>query len=558
MNQPPNPKVSEAERSARELAELQEQVNAARVVLNRLLQEVVVAESRADVPRPSQIVEANEQLVLATLRAQAEADEAMQQLGHASLAAGLDALTQIPGRGWMLDQLAQAIVQAKQHGTRLAVLYLDLDNFKQINDTLGHAAGDQVLKLITHRLVTSIRETDFVSRYGGDEFLILLTDISQPSDAAMIAQKIISTLDMPSRVGDYVLRLTASIGLSIYPDDGDAADTLIDRADTAMYRAKSQQLGSFAFYGGEPLTDDDHLQRPRLAALQHPAAPVVLTHEEQEERYLQLREANEQLVLAVLGAQELREAAEQGQRRQTEFLAVVANELRDPLTPIRLATAMLGRVRTDEPLLPRAQSMIERQLAQIKHLVDSLDDISKIQMDRLTLTRQRVDMISIIDDAVKISRPVMDARLQGFKVRTPSRALVMHGDPNRLIQILGNLLDNASKYTPNGGKIDLTVTTAGDEIVLTVSDNGVGITAPALPRIFEPFMQDTQTIGLNGVGLGIGLTVVRALVDAHGGNITATSAGSGLGSQFVVKLPLAGRSGHDQGRDGLSDPESMH
>ncbi len=527
------------------------------MVLNRLLQDVVAAESRADVARESAIVEANEQLVFANLRAQRQAEEALHRLQLVTHSAGLDALTQIPGRGWMLDRIVHAIAQAKRHGTRLAVLYLDFDNFKQINDTLGHAAGDQVLKLVTSRLVTAIRETDLVGRYGGDEFLILLTDLSKLSDAALIAQKITAALDMPGRVGENVLRLMASIGISIYPDDASDADTLIDRADTAMYRAKSQRLGSFAFYGDDSLAEDI-LQRPRLAALQRPVAPVTQTLEEQDKRYRQLREANEQLVLAVLDAQELREAAEQGQRRQSEFLGVVANELRDPLTPIRLATAMLGRVRTDEPLLPRAQSMIENQMGQIKNLVDKLDDIAKIQMDRLTLTRQMVDLTDLVNEAVKGSRPAMDARLQALRVRMPSRALVMYGDPDRLTQLLGNLLDNASKYTPNGGAIDLTVKMTDKEIVLTVSDNGIGITASALPRIFEPFVQDTQSIGLNGVGLGIGLTVVRALVEAHGGSVTAASAGSGQGSQFAVKLPLAGRSRGERGGDRQSELDAMH
>ncbi|MBW4049459.1 MAG: diguanylate cyclase [Proteobacteria bacterium] len=557
MNQPPNPQASEAEGSAGELAQLQAQVDAARAVLNRLLQDVVVAESRADGARESQIVEANEQLVLATLHAQVQADEATRQLEAASHSAGLDALTQLPRRGWMLDQLAHAIAHARRHGTRLALLYLDFDNFKQINDTLGHAVGDQVLKMVTKRLVTSIREADLVSRYGGDEFLILLTDVSKPSDAALIAQKITAALDMPSRVGDNVLRLMASIGISMYPDDATDADTLIDRADKAMYRAKSQRLGSFAFYDDHSLAEGI-LHRPRLAALQGPVAPATLTLEEQDQRYMQLREANQQLVIAVLNAQELREAAQQGQRRQSEFLAAVAHELRDPLTPIRLATAMLGRVRTDEPLLPRAQSMIEKQLNQIKSVVDRLDDISKIQMNRLTLTRQMVDMTNLIDEAVKGSRPALDARLQVLNIRMPSRALVMYGDPNRLTQLLGNLLDNATKFTPDGGEINLTVTTADKDVVLTVSDNGAGITASALPQIFGAFVQDAHTIGLNGGGLGIGLTVVRALVEAHGGHITAASEGSGRGSQFVVKLPLAGRSGIDQGGDGASDPGPIH
>ena len=123
----------------------------------------------------------------------------------------------------------------------------------------------------------------------------------------------------------------------------------------------------------------------------------------------------------------------------------------------------------------------------------------------------------------------------------PSIALHVDGDPLRLTQVLCNLLDNASKYTQVGGDIRLCVSAAEGSIVMTVSDNGIGITAEALPRVFEPFVQDQHAVGFNGAGLGIGLTVVRELVDAHGGSVIARSAGSGLGSQFVVTLPLIGR-----------------
>ena len=139
-----------------------------------------------------------------------------------------------------------------QHGTRFALLFLDLDNFKEINDTLGHAVGDQALKRAADCLVSSIRGADSVSRHGGDEFLILLTEMSQASDVVRIAQKVMRALGTPVRVGDQVLRLTASIGISIYPEDGEDATTLIDLADAAMYRAKRKGPGGFAFHGDAP------------------------------------------------------------------------------------------------------------------------------------------------------------------------------------------------------------------------------------------------------------------------------------------------------------------
>jgi signal transduction histidine kinase len=131
----------------------------------------------------------------------------------------------------------------------------------------------------------------------------------------------------------------------------------------------------------------------------------------------------------------------------------------------------------------------------------------------------------------------MDTRLQLFELHLPKCALEVHGDPVRLAQVVRNLLDNASKFTPEGGRITLAVEVIGDTLVMTVSDTGIGITAEVLPLLFKPFMQDVRAIGYSGVGLGIGLTVVRILVEGHGGSVVARSAGSGLGSQFVVTLP---------------------
>jgi signal transduction histidine kinase len=151
-----------------------------------------------------------------------------------------------------------------------------------------------------------------------------------------------------------------------------------------------------------------------------------------------------------------------------------------------------------------------------------------------------VDLASSIDQAVDACRPAMQSRLQHLRTQLPLHALHVRGDPVRLVQVISNLLDNASKYTPDGGEIALSVEVTDDAIVMTVSDSGIGIAAEALPRVFDPFVQDAHATGFNGAGLGIGLTVVRELVEGHGGNIVASSAGTGLGSQFVVTLPLAG------------------
>ena len=548
--------------AARELARLNGQVEAMRSVLIRLLQDVVAAEKRLTDSEAAQLLEANEQLVVAAMQHQAAADTAAQAFDEISRAAELDALTQLPNRMLLLDRFTSAIANASRHGTRLGVLYLDVDNFKQINDTFGHAVGDEALKRVARCLTSAVRAGDTVSRHGGDEFLVLLTEVSQASDAIRVADKVLAMLDAAGPVGDPVLRLSASIGISLYPDDAADAVTLIQLADAAMYRAKRHAPGSCALHGHPPSSERVQQVLTRETQRLRRRDPVS-AGADPELRHAQLREANERLVLAALSAQELQAAAEAAQRRQTEFLTVVANELSNPLAPIRIAAAHLGWSRTDELLLPRAQAIIDRQVAHMSRLVGDLLDVSRGQPATLRLDRQRTDMTVVIHKAVEACRPGMLARRQQLDVRMlassseaapeagpasepgsePHFALEVDGDPVRLAQMLSNLLDNASKYTPDGGEIGLSVTIEKGRVVIAVSDNGIGITPEALPGIFDPFVQDTHAIGFNGTGAGIGLTAVKALAEAHDGTVVASSAGRGLGSRFVITLPLMGSTG---------------
>jgi diguanylate cyclase len=519
-----------------ELARLEARIEQAQAQLTRLQSKIAEAEHRLGDSHATQlVVDANEQLVVSSLQAQTEVEAAERALEDVSRSAEHDVLTELPNRLLLLDRFAQAITAARRHGTMLALLFLDLNNFKQINDTLGHAVGDEVLRRAAQCLASSVRDADTVSRHGGDEFLILLAEVAEASDAILVAEKVIAALGVPQRVGDHVLRLTASIGLSVYPEDGTDADTLIAHADAAMYRAKRHGLGSFVFHG-EALQHEGPLPVPKLESLQQPLVHFGHAMVEHERRHGQIREANEQLILAAVGAQELSAAASQAQQQQTAFLGVLAHELRNPLTPIRTAAALLSHVRTEE--LPRMQAIIERQVAHMSRLINDLFDASRVNTGKLRLERRRVDMTDVIDEAIAICRPAMDVRLQQFSVQVPTLTLEVDGDPVRLVQVVSNLLDNASKYTPDGGEIRLSVATSGDRIVLTVSDTGIGITVESLTTVFEPFVQDVHATGFNGFGLGIGLTVVRELVEAHGGTVVAHSAGADLGSQFVVTLPL--------------------
>jgi signal transduction histidine kinase len=184
------------------------------------------------------------------------------------------------------------------------------------------------------------------------------------------------------------------------------------------------------------------------------------------------------------------------------------------------------------------QKLIEGQVRHMSRLVDDLLDVSRASTGKLRLNCCLVDMVPIIQDAIEVCRPVMTAHHLQFTAELPERSLVVEGDPVRLTQILGNLLGNAAKYTPAGGVVSLSITVEGDRLTLSVLDNGIGISAEALPFIFDPFVQDVHAIDFNGAGLGIGLTVVRELVEAHGGTVVGVSEGDGKGSEFVVTLPL--------------------
>lgn len=452
--------------------------------------------------------------------------------------AEFDALTDLPNRKNSLSQFKYAIAIARRTGKQLATLFVDLNDFKQINDTLGHAVGDQVLRLVAKRLATAVRESDIVSRHGGDEFLVLLFDISAAADAAQVAAKLLEAIARPARVGEHLLKLSASIGVSLYPEHGEDMVMLIQRADAAMHRAK-QGSGAIVFHENSAV-EREGMQLPAAAAHRTMFSHYRTVRTEQSRRQGRLRDANQQLVLAALGAQKLQEEAERAHRRQADFLAVVAHELRNPLVPMQQATTLLQLARSDASLLPRIQAIMERQVAHMARLIDDLLDVSRVSTGKLRLECQMVDLLDSINSAVAACLPGMDARLQRFTVHMSTESAVFFADAVRLTQIFSNLLDNASKYSKPSADIELSVSQTKQSFVVTVCDTGIGMSANMLSRIFEPFVQDEAAVVFNGAGLGIGLTVVRELVSAHGGTIAASSDGPGLGSKFVVTLPTAG------------------
>lgn len=360
MKNAANPPAKSPIDAEAQLVRLNAQVAAMRAVLVQLLQEVVVAESRLDSTQASQLLEANEQLIVSALGAQTDADTAAGALDEASRVGGLDPLTGLPNRTVLLDRVEAAILNAKRQGNRVALLFLDLDSFKKINDTLGHASGDRALRLVADCLLSLVRESDTVSRHGGDEFLILLANVTGAADAAVVAGKVNAALAAQSRVEGQPLRLRASIGISVYPEDGEDARTLIAQADAAMYRAKKRDAGDDAFQRSQPAAPEPVPPAP-ADSRQHPMGPDELAMAEQQRRQQNLRDANENLILAALGAQELLAAAKEARRRQSELLSMMAGELNDSFSPIRLAASMVGIAGVEAALLPRVQAVLAEQ-----------------------------------------------------------------------------------------------------------------------------------------------------------------------------------------------------
>ncbi len=227
-------------------------------------------------------------------------------------------------------------------------------------------------------------------------------------------------------------------------------------------------------------------------------------------------------------------------RRKDEFLATLAHELRNPLAPIRNCLHIL-RMQEDGEFDPsRLHEMMERQVKHLVRLVDDLMEVSRVTRGKIELQRETLELSQILHNAMETSKPLIEAGQHSLELDLPGESLLLDADPVRLSQVFANLLNNAAKYSNTGGCIEVSVVRDGDQAVVSVRDRGLGIAADMLPRVFDMFAQIDQSRGYAQGGLGIGLTLVRSLVDLHGGQVEARSAGLGHGSEFVVRLPLLG------------------
>ena len=480
----------------RRSARLSEEADAVRAEMARLRCDVAGTSNGFTEARAAQLLEVNERLVGRALSlASAAAGDSAGLTGPGQR----DGLTGTPNRALMLDRLRVAIASARRRAACITVLALRLDSLQDINDAFGRTVGDAALQLAAGRLSSAVRESDTVCRYAIDVFVVLLCDVGSGPDARVAARRLLSTLTMPARVADCELQLSASLGVAVYPPDGEDAAALVARATATLSPAGT----------GDGIEFEQRSVPPGSAV--NGGFPVATPQQQRDD---------------------------EAQRRQLDFLATVAHELRNPLAPIRLAAAVLARDRRDDPRMARQQAIIERQVAHMSRLIEDLLDGARISTGKLGLDRRTVEMAEVIRLAVETCRPAIDQRAQELTVRLTDAPCHVNGDPVRLVQVFSNLLGNAAKYTPAGGTLSVALARAGDRLAISVADTGIGIGADALPDIFGLFVRDAHAQAFAPHGMGIGLAVVRHLVEAHGGSVVGTSAGAGCGSEFVVTLPL--------------------
>jgi signal transduction histidine kinase len=406
----------------------------------------------------------------------------------------------------------------------------DEDDFVQTRDLLaeipgspfvlewvpGYAAGREALARQTH----DVYLLDY--RLGRHSGLDLLAEAVR---AGCKAPLILLTGQGEREVDLQAMRA----GASDYLVKGAIDAPLLERTIRYALERKRQEESLRRFHA-----ELEERVRERTAALERANAELQAEVAARRQVEEELRESREQL----------RRRAEQlgvADRRKDDFLAMLAHEMRNPLAPLRNALHILRLAGNNPVVVSQVRDLMERQLTHLIRLVDDLLDVSRITRGKIDLRRERVDLADVVRNAVEISRPQIEAGRHELAVELPHEPLPVDGDPVRLAQVLANLLNNSSKYTPEGGRIGVTVGRQGEEAVVRVRDNGIGIPPERLPHIFEMFAQLDRDQDRTQGGLGIGLTLVRSLVQMHGGTITAHSEGAGRGSEFVVRLPLAPR-----------------
>jgi signal transduction histidine kinase len=417
---------------------------------------------------------------------------------------------------------------------------------------------DQPARLLTYQTVLSELGQNLVSAQSGvealeklmrDEFAVVLLDVSMPDMDGFETARLIH--DHPRFERTPIIFVT---GVHV----------------TELDRLKGYKLGAVDYVsipvvpeilrGKVAVLVELYLKRRELRELNRHLAHTNERLAEanrslQAEKSRELESLNATLQRANTELESANRRLQEADHNKDEFLAMLAHELRNPLAPILNAVQLMRMQLTDEQLR-WAREVIGRQLAQLTRLVDDLLDVSRITRGKIVLAREPLELGTLIARAVETVHPLIQERGHALAVQLPEEAVTIDGDPLRLTQALGNVLANAAKYTGRGGRISLAAVRDREEVEIRVRDNGIGIAAERLGGIFELFTQSERGGAHSQGGLGIGLALVRRLVEMHGGSVSANSAGPGQGSEFVIRLPLLGSAARP-GRQGSARAEEM-
>ena len=414
---------------------------------------------------------------------------------------------------------------------------------------------DQPARLLTYESILSELGQNLVCARSGlealeklmkDEFAVVLLDVSMPDMDGFEAASLIHEHPRFEKTpiifvtGVHVTELDRLKGYKL-----GAVDYVYIPVVPEILRSKVSVLVELYTKRRELREANRNLAQANARLAQDNTALQVEKTRELEALNLTLQRANSELESANFSLQtEIAERArielalKEADRHKDEFLAMLAHELRNPLAPIYNAVQLMRRKPIADPQLAWSRDIIERQLAHLSRLVDDLLDVSRITRGKINLTKERIDISTLIARAVETTHPLIVERAHELVIDVAEEELAVVGDPTRLMQALGNVLSNAAKYTERGGRITVTVRRVSAEVSIRVVDTGEGIPADLLPVIFNLFTQLDRTSGHAQGGLGIGLALVRKLVEMHGGSVTARSEGAGKGSEFVIRLPL--------------------
>jgi PAS domain S-box-containing protein len=449
---------------------------------------------------------------------------------------------------------------------------------RHIREIAGERAYESVRRYIDQALAGRVAEFEaeipYIGTYGSrwmrciyapvtDEygkvgsFVAAITDITEKKHAEKEQHRLLEAVEAEKERLSFVLR---SINDEVWFVDAEGKITLVnDSARREFGHADVEGLGveglvktllilrpdgtarpyhdaplSRALTGEVLVGEDEIIQTPRTGELRYRevnAAPV--------------RNHSGQIIGAVAVVRDITQhkrtqaALRDADRRKDEFLATLAHELRNPLAPIRTAAKIIAAPQLPTAHLQRAQAIIERQVTHMALLLDDLLDIARITQGKLNLKKERVALFDVVDAAVEAARPLLDGKNHHLAVNLPTESILLDADPLRLSQILSNLLTNAAKYSDPGSHIEVVGTVQDHILTLSVKDDGIGIAPESIASIFQMFSQVEGVRGRSDGGLGIGLALVKGLVELHGGTIEVCSAGLGSGSEFVLRLPLS-------------------